>query len=154
MAVWSLREVKDLFSLGPCTSMQQEGQHGEGKTKPVCEPGACVMRGNPSWDTRAQSRGDEDHSNLSGKWPRNPRCEATPLVKSKGQQAEVTDSCGQGLSRVWKWGMCARAGTVFPHHPVFRQPWCLLTCLHPTPTANSSHCLGTHIADYIISLHF
>lgn len=27
MAAWSLREVKDLFSLGPCTSMQQEGQH-------------------------------------------------------------------------------------------------------------------------------
>lgn len=86
--------------------------------------------------------------------PGTPGCAATPLVKSKGQQAEVTDSCGQGLSRVWKWGMCARAGTVFPHHLVFRQPWCLLTCLHPTPTANSSHCLGTHMADYIISLHF
>lgn len=61
--------------------------------------------------------------------PGTPGCEATPLVKSKGQQAEVTDSCGQGLSRVWKWGVCARAGTVFPHHLVFRQPWCLLTCL-------------------------
>lgn len=27
LAAWSLREVKDLFSLGPCTSMKQEGQH-------------------------------------------------------------------------------------------------------------------------------
>lgn len=98
----------------------------EGKTKPVCECGAYVMGGNPSWDARAQSRGDEDHSsNLPGKWPENPRlCKLNPKDSRQGLAICVDRGLAESGCGGWVQGL-----VVFPHHLMFRQPWCLLTCL-------------------------
>lgn len=156
-----MRGVKHLLRLSPCISGQQKGQHrscgafsGESKMNPVCECGACVVEGNPSWDARAQTRENVDNTNNQP--PRKVAQEIQAvfvrhLVKSQGSRQGFMWTV---LSRVWMWGnMCKDWCCLSPSPPVHMAPSASSSACHPTPTVNSSVWLGTHIMHYIIPLY-